>query len=216
MELIGNDIIDWHIAKSQYHKLRPRCLEKLFNAFEIDLILKSNSPLKSFWTLWSIKESTYKAWQRATDSAPVFNPKSIKINSFNKVFENIASSVSINSFDLCIHTEITTDYIYSYVASKIYCNKIFRVDEYSVFKGLLEQKNYAIVKSDTGIPSVLNKNNKQNAPLSISHDGQFVAIAFNQSIIEEKIYNDLHVFIFVPYQPDIKFSNYCKPRLSLF
>lgn len=179
MDFVGNDIIDWSIAKSQHQKLRQRCLEKLFNTHEIDLILKSKSPLKSFWVLWSIKESAYKAWQRATASTPVFNPKSFEIEFDNTPLDNLSSNVTIHTVNILVHTEITKDYIYSYTGSNISYNKIFRGNEYSVFKRFLEQKNYALVKSDTGIPSVLNKNNKQNAPLSISHDGQFVAIAFD-------------------------------------
>ena len=44
--IIGNDIIDWHYAKTQLRKLRPRSLEKLFNTPEINYIDNHEAP---FW-----------------------------------------------------------------------------------------------------------------------------------------------------------------------
>jgi phosphopantetheinyl transferase (holo-ACP synthase) len=152
MGLVGNDIIDWALAKTQHQKLRPRCLEKLFHLNAIEIIHNSDNPLQSFWVLWSIKESAYKAWQRAMHTTPIFNPKAFQIITFQQNETCITSRVRLNDFLVNINTEITNNYIYSYCNSTTISNEIYtnRRKEY-IYLNLLKE-NWFLKKQNFNIP----------------------------------------------------------------
>jgi len=178
MGLVGNDIIDWSIAKTQHQKLRPRCLEKLFHLDEIDIIHNSDDPLQSFWVLWSIKESAYKAWQRVMQTNPVFNPKAFQIMTF-KGHESCASSeVRLNDFLVNTNTEITNNYIYSYCNSTAISNEIYsNTSKDSIYNNFLK-KNWVLKKQHFNIPELVHVKTRQKIPVSITQDGRFIAISY--------------------------------------
>lgn len=72
--MIGNDIVDLAKAKAESKLFRSRYLAKICAPSEIEAILNSSDSFVSFWRIWTMKESAYKAFQRQLNFQPVFNP----------------------------------------------------------------------------------------------------------------------------------------------
>jgi phosphopantetheinyl transferase (holo-ACP synthase) len=177
---IGNDIIDWQYARTQQHKLSPRCLKKLYNPNEIDFITNHNNPLLAFWVLWAAKESAYKAWQSEYDCKPIFNPKSFTCTSIKLNLIQIQNSY----FECFVNTIITEDYIYSQCKSlnqnyEIFSSKV----EFSLWLNTIFRKGWTIEKCKNGIPYLNHKELIKNIPISISHDNGFYAISWFDHIM---------------------------------
>ncbi len=64
--MIGNDIVDLQLAKTQSNWQRPKFLEKIFTANEREFIRQSAKPELEVWKLWSRKEAAYKIFNRET------------------------------------------------------------------------------------------------------------------------------------------------------
>ena len=60
--MIGNDIVDLTLAKTQSNWQRSGFLEKQFTDFEIQEIYKSTNPFLCVWLFWSLKEAVYKCY----------------------------------------------------------------------------------------------------------------------------------------------------------
>ena len=60
--MIGNDIIDLSLAKTQSNWQRKGFLEKLFSNDEQQLILEASNSFEMVWRLWSMKEAAYKIY----------------------------------------------------------------------------------------------------------------------------------------------------------
>jgi phosphopantetheinyl transferase (holo-ACP synthase) len=163
--------------------LRTRCLEKLFKASEIEHIQTSAEPLLEFWVLWSIKETAYKAWQRATNSKPVFNPVAFEIISYHTSQTCIASEVKHECHLFSIKTEVNSEYIYSYINSRVHYNKVMNKGAYACFSKDLAKKHLVIEKNENQIPWLINTKTRQKNSLSITHDGRFVAFSVDKDIL---------------------------------
>jgi phosphopantetheinyl transferase (holo-ACP synthase) len=178
MGSLGNDIIDWQLAKTQIQKLRPRSLEKVCTPEEIEIIINDKDQLKCFWKIWAAKETAYKSWQRYTYSKPVFNPSQFSCSFLN---EN-AILVKTPSFDITIHLDVTPDYIHAFVDSKEYFNQIYTKTEHVHFLSELSSNNLVIRKSEFNIPLMEHTKTKKTSVISISHDGRFYAISYPSSL----------------------------------
>jgi len=174
--VIGNDIIDWSIARTQHQKLRQRCLEKLFNPPEIDAIKHSKHPLRTYWVLWSVKESAYKAWQRETNAHPIYNPKAFHINGYSKSLNQMVSTIRIEAFSINVKTELNADYIYSYCDGIAVLNAVFTLIEWNRYKIQLLGQGWEMGKIENNIPVITRDENTIKIPVSISHDGKYVAL----------------------------------------
>ncbi len=62
--MLGNDVIDLDLVKTESDPLRKGWLEKIFTAGERRWIFDSPDPDLAVWTLWAVKESAYKAHVR--------------------------------------------------------------------------------------------------------------------------------------------------------
>ncbi len=71
--MIGNDVIDLDLARSESDIFRPGYRSKVLTEAEIWMIDKSSEPEILFWLLWSMKESAYKIFNRET-GIRAFNP----------------------------------------------------------------------------------------------------------------------------------------------
>ena len=60
--MIGNDVIDLSLAKTQSNWQRKGFLEKLFSNDEQQLILEASNSFEMVWRLWSMKEAAYKIY----------------------------------------------------------------------------------------------------------------------------------------------------------
>ena len=60
--MIGNDIIDLDLTKTESNWQREGFLKKQFTKSEQLLIKKSKDSFETVWLLWSMKEAAYKIW----------------------------------------------------------------------------------------------------------------------------------------------------------
>jgi phosphopantetheinyl transferase (holo-ACP synthase) len=72
--LIGNDIIDLSVAKSESDWQRRGFLEKQFTENEQQLILAASNPFVLVWKFWSMKEAAYKVYAQQNE-VRFFAPK---------------------------------------------------------------------------------------------------------------------------------------------
>lgn len=176
--IIGNDIIDWQNAKKQLHKLRIRCLEKLFNTSEIHYINNHNLPILAFWHLWSVKESAYKAWQRLENTKSVFNPNAFCCQDIQSHLVRVVNG----GFSCQVVTVFNSAYIYSQCQSKSLNFKILKSNfEFLNFKNQREKQGWHIQKTSNNIPNLFDPKHNIQKPLSISHDNEFTAVCWVDS-----------------------------------
>ena len=72
--MIGNDIIDLSLAKTESNWKRRGFLEKQFSANEQHFILNAPNSFEMVWRLWSMKEAAYKIFTQQ-HSVRFFAPK---------------------------------------------------------------------------------------------------------------------------------------------
>ena len=110
--MIGNDIIDLSLAKTQSNWQRKGFLHKQFSSQEQALIYNSEHPLMSVWRLWSMKEATYKAVVQQQNRR-FFAPKKFDCT-LNSATEGV---VHFKGQAVTCTTTITGAYIYSSVGN---------------------------------------------------------------------------------------------------
>ncbi|WP_019038105.1 4'-phosphopantetheinyl transferase family protein [Psychroflexus tropicus] len=111
--MIGNDIVDLAKAREESNVFRPRYLEKICKDTEISIVKSSLYPVETFWRIWTMKESAYKAWQRNLKTIPAFNPLAFKCELKNSKEGVVYHKSSL----LSTKTTQTADFIYSEVIS---------------------------------------------------------------------------------------------------
>ena len=108
---MGNDIVDLVLAKRESNWKRKGYLDKLFTDLEQNYIYNAKNQDTMVWILWSLKESTYKAYQRIQINRG-FYPQKIKIKSL-EIKDSIAiSTLELFGMDFFGKTTITTDWIH--------------------------------------------------------------------------------------------------------
>ena len=65
--MIGNDIIDLSLAKTESNWQRRGFLEKQFTANEQQLILAATNSFDLVWRFWSMKEAAYKVYSQQNE-----------------------------------------------------------------------------------------------------------------------------------------------------
>lgn len=139
------------------------------------MITSSDHPLQTFWVLWSVKESAYKAWQRHSGSKPVFNPLAFNIIHFQVCDKGLRSSVKLRDFSVDVKTKITSEYIYSYCDVPSIANEIVPFDDRCRILEKLEERQWILCKSASNIPELQHTKSKEKKQISFSHDGRFTA-----------------------------------------
>ena len=119
--MIGNDIVDLNLAKTQSNWQRKGFLDKVFTKKEQKLISRTDDSFRMVWLLWSMKESAYKSYSRQ-NNIRFYAPRK-----FECEVNNLKGTVTINNTiyfttstisSNCIHTiatlntkeSITTDF----------------------------------------------------------------------------------------------------------
>lgn len=157
--MIGNDIVDLQLARTQSNWQRPRFLEKVCTNSEVKYILNSENQELAFWKVWTIKESAYKIWNRKTN-VKVFNPK---------YFECFDVDLSISK------VKIGNDFFVSktiVAGQKIYT---IVVKHRKIFQNIINIKDRNFIEKENDLPFYV-KNNIKNHNVSISNHGRFEQI----------------------------------------
>lgn len=191
----GNDIIDVKVAAKESNWRRKGFLQKVFTPTECNYINVSVEPDKMVWTLWSIKESVYKAYTRQFGGR-FFAPKKISCI----LLSDTTITATINERTYCTTSQITEAYIYtsakcatSDIAPLVEFLFCYKTDNYqrqqeimykqiiNTYAAITKQgiNQLAIDKNPNGIPFIQNNKDASAIPVSISHHGYFGAFTIN-------------------------------------
>lgn len=151
--MIGNDIIDLSLAKTESNWKRRGFLYKIFTPKEQLLILETQNPEMMVWNLWSRKESAYKIYNRQT-GIRAFIP--LKLECFDAHTE--IGKVICDEHIYFTKTEITDQYIHT-----------FSVTNISDFDKISVLHNATPIKKLNGLPFI----SSNSQIVSVSHHGQF-------------------------------------------
>lgn len=178
--MVGNDIVDLTLAKTQSNWQRKGFLEKQFTQLEIGKILSSINPFFMVWLFWSMKEAAYKCYVQQTEKR-FFNPKRFQC----KIQNRTKGTVSIANATFFTSSVFTTEFIHTIATSKlntkiksakIYIQNKNRQSK-EVQHALMHQfdGNAILRKNKIGIPKIYLNNQKSSASISMSHHGNFGA-----------------------------------------
>ena len=189
--MIGNDIVDLHLAAVQSNWQRKGFLYKVFTRYERELIFNSAQPFLMVWRLWSMKESAYKVYTRHSEKR-FFSPKKISC----ELIAEKRGRVIINTEKYVTQSLLKNNYIHT-IASVENCQKThyrcFNIENTSYIeqhRGCCQQVKKAISKryelalekiqiqkNSRGIPQCYYHNKELPVFVSISHHGNFGAYA---------------------------------------
>lgn len=197
--MIGNDIVDRAQARRDSNWQRSGFLDKLFTPSEQQLIQRASDPECLVWTLWSMKESAYKAQTRQTGKR-VFNP--VKISCTLETWSN-ESAEGMAFYESAYRTaSVITPH---YIATVAYRTDLFHVPEqqivpltdraYPVQSGQLRahivhhfsttlpllRSSVQVQKEPNGGPILIVEQTGKEpvlVPISLSHHGHFSAYTF--------------------------------------
>ena len=181
--MIGNDIIDLTLAKTESNWQRRGFLEKQFSANEQQLILNAQNSFEMVWRLWSMKEAAYKIFTQQ-HSVRFFAPKKFECKlmlDLNGVVcyknQKFYTTSIVNQHYIFTRAALTKETSsYSEMVSPDQIDTMIK-DKLNVLTGLkmtgIKQK-----KSKTGAPSYYNKTTLLTLSCSISHHGKYGAYSF--------------------------------------
>ena len=184
--MIGNDIIDLSLAKTQSNWQRKGFLEKLFSNDEQQLILKASNSFKMVWRLWSMKEAAYKIYTQHHEIR-FFAPKKFEF----KLTQGSKGAVSFKGQKFYTRTIVNQDCVftiavlenkkssYSDMVSPDQIDTMIKrkLNELTALKTSgIQQK-----KSKNGVPSYYYKTTLLTSSCSITHHGKFGAYSFLQA-----------------------------------
>ncbi len=152
--MIGNDVVDLNLAKSQSNWRRPNYLQKIFTKDEQHYILASNNPDVTVWILWSRKEAAYKIVNRA-ERLRKHNPQS---------YNCCSDGLLLDFVDYADHKYFTKTFVSDG------CVHSIAVDDAAYLPKIIELEKHQIVKKNS-LPFYL-ENNKL-LPASVTHHGNF-------------------------------------------
>ena len=200
--MIGNDIVDRARANRDSNWQRRGFLAKLFTPSEQQLIRAASNPECLVWTLWSMKESAYKAATRKTGKR-VFNPSKISCT-LNTWSDEAADGFAVYGETYRTSSLITPGYIGSlaFPAHGAFMPEQLIIPfEHSHYQQQSAQlrtsvlEHYAAISSvsgndvqigsdKNGLPILVIKNSAQeivDVPISISHHGHYGAFSIAHS-----------------------------------
>ena len=158
--MIGNDIVDLALAKTESNWQRKGFLNKIFTENEKILIQKSKNQELMVWNLWSRKEAAYKIWNRQTGIRK-YNP--VQFECFNVELE-----IGIVVFKKELYFTKTE-------VSKYFIHTISVLKKTDFKKIEILKKSTNIIKKNR-IPFYFNIELNILFPISKSHHGNFEKI----------------------------------------
>ncbi len=193
--MTGNDIIDIKVAGKESNWKRKGFLEKIFTPQERIYINEAVDSEKMVWTLWSMKESAYKAYTRQFGGR-FFAPQKINCT----LLSTSKGSVTINEISYKTTSRTTDNYIYSianhcdtiieYLVNHCFLNKNddYKIQQQHIYQRVInsyaavsgkQTKYLAVIKDTHGIPSIHCKGEQLTIPVTISHHGYYSAFIIN-------------------------------------
>lgn len=154
--MLGNDIVDLVLAKTQSNWRRRNYLDKIFTAEEKLLITSSQKPDEMVWLLWSMKEAAYKIYNRKTGIRS-FAPTSLRciIHPYtNQTF----GEVHVEGHTYFTKSDIYTHYLHTIATAEAVHLNCTHIAIYKAPDHLFDYKS--------------------TKPGCVSHHGQFLALVY--------------------------------------
>ncbi|WP_296634139.1 4'-phosphopantetheinyl transferase superfamily protein [Polaribacter sp.] len=175
--MIGNDVVDLQLAKTQSNWQRKGFLEKQFSETEIRDIEKAQNSFELVWLFWSMKEAAYKCYIQ-TDKKRFFAPR--KFNCF--ITSKNEGVVEYLGHKFKIQYQLTKEYIHSWVVKEGIVQKSFYIDNITKQSITTNQNllnNFCtetfIRKDEFGVPYLFKENQKLLVFISTAHHGNYGA-----------------------------------------
>ncbi|MDI1255526.1 MAG: 4'-phosphopantetheinyl transferase superfamily protein [Flavobacterium sp.] len=168
--MIGNDVIDLELAKTESNWQRKGWLEKIFTPSEQKIIADSENQEIMVWLLWSMKESAYKIHHR-NSKIRTYIPIRLICSDLRFKANFVFGKVSLNGIVFYTQTTIGSDFVHTIATSH---KKLFKkLNNYfsDSYNGVAMTEN--IYKDANGIPFLQNKTTGKPKILSIAHHGKF-------------------------------------------
>ncbi len=180
--MIGNDIIDLSLAKTQSNWRRPGFLEKQFTKYEIEAIQKSEHPFLLVWRFWSMKEAAYKVVVQQQNKR-FFAPKKFDC----KMLSKTKGLVRFKDQVFETTTQTTSNYIYTfigesqfqYVGRRRTSQEILQTIERKL---VIPSTQLEIKKSTIGVPNVYQNGQLVSSSFTKTHHGDYQAFAFKSRV----------------------------------
>ena len=175
--MIGNDIIDLALAKTESNWKRKGFLNKLFTEKEQLIISNSQNREATVWNLWSRKEAAYKIYNRQTQIR-AYIP--LQLECFDLKTKDGIIYGKVICYDTVYYTKttITSDYIET--------NAVLNPSDFDKIK-TVNTSNHLI--KINGIPNYFNVKTKTLSPVSKSHHGRFEKVIMMNSQLPETAVN---------------------------
>ena len=109
--MIGNDLVDLTLAKTESNWRRKGYLDKIFTIAEQEIILSAAKPDEMVWTFWSMKEAAYKIHNRKTGIRNFAPSKLVCWVEF--AGNKITGFVSVDDAVYFTETSILSDYVHT-------------------------------------------------------------------------------------------------------
>lgn len=187
--MIGNDVVDLGLARRQSNWQRPGFLEKVFTAYEQQVIGKVADKHRAVWLMWSMKEAAYKAHQRRFGLPRKLNWTSLecRVNSFRG-----SRTSGVVAIEQCLYysfSRVTAEVIHTFAAgeknlpvrsrllatgSREIRGKLLA--EMAMLLGL-PKSEISLVKDPRGIPHIYLGDTRFHSPFSLSGHGRFAAFS---------------------------------------
>lgn len=153
--MIGNDIVDLLQAHKDSNWNRNGYLDKIFTDEEQFLISSDMYPSLMVWLLWSMKEAAYKINSRAT-KLRTFAP--IKLRCNNLIIKNGRATGNV-----------------LYEGVLYFTSSVFN-DDYVHTLAAVTEKDLTL--AEVKITEHTNNNYRSSNPVSVSHHGRYLALAY--------------------------------------
>lgn len=151
--MLGNDIVDLNLAKTQSNWRRKRYLDKIFTTEEQLIISHAENPDLMVWVLWSMKESAYKIDNRKTGIRN-FAPQSLSCT----IHDNHHGEVNINGNTYFTKSNLQTAFVHTIAAS--HHHELEKV-EITIYEAPHHLFDYKSIK-----------------PACVSHHGKYLALIY--------------------------------------
>jgi len=183
--MIGNDIVDLKLARTQSNWRRKGFLEKQFTQKEQYVILNAKNPFLTVWQFWSMKESAYKCYTQKQGKR-FYAPRKFECT----LISETKGTVIFEGNTLYTTSFLSTSYVYTTAREKeskrLMFSEVVRPStlEFNLKNQLAHETGFSAkdiqkVKTTIGAPRFYHQEELLTVSCSISHHGNYGAYVFN-------------------------------------
>ena len=173
--MIGNDIIDLSLARTQSNWERKGFLEKQFTQKEQQLISSTRDSFEMVWRLWSMKEAAYKIVVQQLEKR-FFAPKKLEC----QIISETEGEVTFENQTFKTNTRASRKYMYTVAGEEEvgWLGKLLTGEELKQEIGAkvgLIPSEIQIKKNAIGVPTIYHKGCRISRSFTKTHHGNYSA-----------------------------------------